>query len=398
MIKVRIKAVILLFVFIIAVWSFVLFIVPSKYSPFSKGPSGEKADTFEEEVYDPKTGTYKRKSMFPWCNNANADEVTRSLSVSLENFAGALFVGHTNPDTDSVASAIAAAYYYNGKAATAGLINPETTLVLQKFNLEVPPLVSTFPPDQHACLVDFNQRTQLVPYISEDNVVCVIDHHAMQKDTVEISKPIHVEIKTWGSCSSVVAWKYFDTCREMPPEIAGVLLSGVISDTLYLRSPTTTIADQRAVERLAVIAKVKDTLGWAREMFTVKDQFGNMTIEQIVASDFKEFTISDKRVGFGVLETVNQAVQLARKTELLNAACDIKKRRRLDFTFFAIVDVLELRTNLLVCSKTEKEIALLAYSDAAVINDFQIDIGNRVSRKKEFIPSLQRQFRHFSSL
>lgn len=105
-------------------------------------------------------------------------------------------------------------------------------------------------PQRNVCLVDFQQQSQLNPAIPMGNIVGIIDHHALQSNTIVTEKPIFVDIRPWGCMSSIIAHNFAVQQRFLPKRIAGMLLSAVLSDTLNLRSPTTTPWDERVVAML----------------------------------------------------------------------------------------------------------------------------------------------------
>eukprot|EP01135_Chromosphaera_perkinsii_P002934 Nk52_evm45s230 gene=Nk52_evmTU45s230 len=310
-------------------------------------------------------------------------------SGAFEDFTDTVFIGHINTDTDSVASSIAAAHYYNGSVALASDINAETNLVLKRFGYSTP---KHFDEKRHGsdkiCLVDVNQRSQIPKGISTNNIVCIIDHHALQSEMVVVPHPIHIEIKPVGSCSTLVAWKYFDTNVFMPKKIAGLLLSGIVSDTLALKSSVTTQLDIKAAARLSRIAGVMDIVLWAKTMFASKSNVTRLGVMGTAKEDYKVFNIQNYRLGFSNIETVNPGPLVERLGEFKVASRAIKKAEKLDFFFVAFIDVIEFRSQIVLLGDSEKELATIAFPGAKIKNGL-LDSGKRVSRKKEFIPPFQ---------
>ena len=118
----------------------------------------------------------------------------------------AVFVGHLVTDLDSVAGAIGAAALYGGTAALASKVNSETQFALDYWGIEKPrPIEDIFKerPNADVCLVDHQQTSQMNPSIKSDQVVGVIDHHALQSKTIVTDKPIYIDIRPWGSMSTM---------------------------------------------------------------------------------------------------------------------------------------------------------------------------------------------------
>jgi len=178
-----------------------------------------------------------------------------------------VFIGHAQADTDSVVSAVAAAELFGGVASRASDLNGETKFVLEYWEIEQPQPFSEVSGDRPIVLVDHNQASQFAPGLDNSRVVGVIDHHALQSRTVETTKAAYVDIRPWGSTSTILAHTYLRKRRAIPPAIAGLLLSGILSDTLNLRSPTTTRSDRIMLDVLASLSGCKDTAHLAQEMF-----------------------------------------------------------------------------------------------------------------------------------
>ena len=155
----------------------------------------------------------------------------------------AVFVGHLVTDLDSVAGAIGAAALYGGTPALASPINSETVFAFQEWGVPMPQYIEDVieeNPKADVCLVDHQQTSQLNPCIPVDNIVGVIDHHALQSKTIVTGKPIYVDIRPWGSMSTIIAHTFLTHKRRPPKAVAGMLLCAILSDTLNLLGPTTT--------------------------------------------------------------------------------------------------------------------------------------------------------------
>lgn len=173
-------------------------------------------------------------------------EITVVPKVDLfvpEALKDAVFVGHLVTDLDSVGGAIGAAALYGGTAALASEVNSETAFALEEWNMEKPPTIEEVlkeNPNAKICLVDHQQTSQMNPAINPDNVVGVIDHHALQSKTIVTDRPIYIDIRPWGSMSTIIAHTFLTHQRRPSVKVAGMLLCAILSDTLNLQGPTTT--------------------------------------------------------------------------------------------------------------------------------------------------------------
>lgn len=212
-----------------------------------------------------------------------------------------LVFGHSNPDTDSIVSAIALAYFMEDAEARAqGSPNKETAFVLEKFGLDVPEVVESVA-GQKVALVDTTELTQLPADINEAEVVRVVDHHRL--GGLITAMPLNVDVRVWG-CTATVIWSlYIDIFKkEVPANIAGALACAIMSDTVLFKSPTTTEYDKRAVEELAKIAGIEDYEALGMEMLRVKSSIADDSAADLIDRDFKDFDFNGKKVGIGQVE------------------------------------------------------------------------------------------------
>jgi manganese-dependent inorganic pyrophosphatase len=145
--------------------------------------------------------------------------------------------------------------------------------------------------------------------------VGIIDHHALQSNTIVTEKPIFVDIRPWGCMSSIIAHNYAVQERFLPKNIAGMLLSAILSDTLNLRSPTTTPWDERVVAMLVQYLGVADVNELAARQFRAKSHsLSLMTPYSLVNGDVKMFKFDGGEVG---LRKLNPAVTRSSKALLV---------------------------------------------------------------------------------
>ena len=315
--------------------------------------------------------------------------------------AGAAFVGHIMTDLDSVAGAIGAAHLYGGDPAIASEVNTETEFALKEWGCALPATIEETllkAPSRNVCLVDFQQQSQLNPAIPMSNIVGVIDHHALQSNTIVTEKPIFVDIRPWGCMSSIIAHNFATQEKFLPKRIAGMLLSAILSDTLNLRSPTTTAWDERIVAMLVQYTKVKDVNELAARQFRAKSHsLSLMTPYALVNGDVKRFKFSSTKgtvtVAFAVVETTDAPASLARAAELAPEMRAVKAAdETVDAVLLAVVDIVALTSTLIVCGRVEASLATAAYG--GVVEDAEdksvatLALPGLVSRKKDFVPAL----------
>lgn len=309
----------------------------------------------------------------------------------------AIFCGHLVTDLDSIAGAIGAAELYGGVAARASDVNSETKFALNLFNISAPPpveelLVSL--PNAGVCLVDHQQTSQLNKSIDVDRIVGVIDHHALQNATIVTDKPIYIDIRPWGSMSTIIAHTFMTLQQRPTKSTAGMLLCAILSDTLNLQGPTTTEWDRLMVATLVEIAEVEDIQYLATQQFKAKSaELGLLSANELVNGDQKSFSFKTEKfngsIGFAVVETVDDEVILARQSELLEALKKDKASKGLSILFLAVVNIVQLRSGLLLCGEDEMSLAMAAFPQGYLQGDHTLlYLPNLVSRKKDFIPNV----------
>ena len=313
---------------------------------------------------------------------------------------GAFFCGHLMADLDSIAGAIGAAHLYGGRASRASGINSETKWALNKWKCEKPPTIEELlkeAPDNNICLVDFQQQSQLNPSIPMANIVGIVDHHALQSNTIVTEKPIFVDIRPWGSMSSILAHSYAVQEKHLPKNIAGMLLSAILSDTLNLRSPTTTNWDERMVSMLVQYLDIDDVNQLAARQFRAKSQdLSSMTAYQLINGDIKQFKFGDANdantvytIGYGVIETTDAEASLRRVDDLIPEMQVVGDEKKLTAMLLAVVDIVNMTSTLFIAGPAEESLAVAAYGGKPVDGKV-LELPGLVSRKNDFIPPLAR--------
>ncbi len=302
---------------------------------------------------------------------------------------------------------LGAAELYGGMAARASEVNSETEFCLKYWGITAPPPIEntlTQFPEAGVCLVDHQQVSQLNKAIVVERIVGVIDHHALQNATIVTDRPIYIDIRPWGSMSTIIAHNFFMLQRRPRKSTAGMLLCAILSDTLNLQGPTTTDWDRMIVAVLNEIAEVEDIQHLASQQFKAKSkELAGLTSSQLVNGDQKVFTfktqVFEGSVGFAVIETTDDDVILARKDELLVALSEDKSHKKLDILYLAVVNIVLLRSTLFMVGEDEKSLAFASfkpidYTSPDNSDPHLLDLGNLVSRKKDFIPAVTKAIKN----
>jgi manganese-dependent inorganic pyrophosphatase len=297
-----------------------------------------------------------------------------------------VWLGHLSPDTDTISSAIAAAELFGGEARRAGELNKETAYVLDYCGLEAPAMISQ-QDGQKVGLVDFNQKTQLHKYVSNDDIVAIIDHHAIQDQPITFNKAISMDIRPWGSAATILADRFEKMGKTMSSTTACVLLGGILSDTLIFESPTTCPQDKVYAEKLAKIAGIDDIVVFGTAMLEAKSDLADVDTYSILKLDFKHYEIKGKKVGFGVAETLLPEQLIERQASFLTEMKVEKAKQGLDYIFFAIVDTKAKQSHLVLFSQAEQDLASASYGESAA-SQWML-LPGAISRKSQLMPAIQ---------
>lgn len=303
-------------------------------------------------------------------------------------------VGHKNPDTDSVASAIAYADLkkkegYEAIAAIAGEANKGTKLVLEKFGVGMPEKIDfNEMPEVPVILVDHNESGQRAEGIIKENVLEVIDHHRFAD--FSSAQPIYIRVQPWGSTSSIIT-RMYQECNHIPERhIAGILLSAILTDTLMFKSPTTTPKDKEMAEWLNEIVGI-DMMEHANEIFKAKSDISDMPIIDVIKKDYKEFNFNDHiKTAVAVFETVDAEGPLGRKDEFKEELEKLKSEKGYDHLLFAVVDIIKQVATFI--PSDDRDAKLLKHVFGFDEKEGIVEVPGVVSRKKQIIPPLEEHF------
>lgn len=298
--------------------------------------------------------------------------------------------GHKSPDTDATASAIVWAWYLSQQGIEAtpyvlGTPNTEALFVLKHWGYTTPEVLTSISKEDEVVIVDTNNPEELFENINEAGVVQIIDHHKLVGG-IQTEAPIDITIKPLASTASVM---YFmmgsDEVADVPNEIAGLMLSCIISDTLEFRSPTTTDADKEMAAHLAHKLGI-DIAEYATKMFEAKSDISAFSDEELIKMDSKKYEASGKKYRVSVLETTAPKIVLDRKDSILKEINKVANDESLDDVLLFVVDILKEEATLFVPNNRVKEVAETKFN-ATVTSDLVV-LPGIVSRKKQIIPVL----------
>ena len=234
-------------------------------------------------------------------------------------------------------------------------------------------------------LVDHNEESQAVNGIEFADIQEIIDHHRL--GSLETLGPVFFRNEPVGCTATILYRIYKENDVEITKQIAGLLCSAIISDTLMFRSPTCTSIDRAAAEQLAQIAEI-NIEEYAKEMFAAGSNLGNKTADEIFYQDFKRFTVGDLKFGVGQINSMNDEELLALKHKILPFMKQVDAG--VDAIFFMLTDIFNETTEMLFYGKRAKQMLEEAYLLGA--EDFKEEgsctLRNVVSRKKQVIPAI----------
>jgi len=299
-----------------------------------------------------------------------------------------LIFGHKNPDTDTICSALAYADLKtqlgeNVEAVRLGAVSGETQFALDTFKAEAPRLVETVAGEvKTVILVDHNERQQSVSDIDQVRVTEVIDHHRIAN--FETSGPLYYRAEPVGCTATILNKLYKENGKSVPGNIAGLMVSAIISDTLLLKSPTCTEQDVAAARELAEIAGV-NLESYGLDMLKAGADLSDKTIEQLISLDAKEFQMGAHKVEIAQVNAVDTNDVLARQDELEAALNAIIEKKGLDLFLFVVTDILNNDSIGLALGSSAKAVEE-AYN--VTLTDNKAVLKGVVSRKSQIVPVL----------
>jgi len=303
-----------------------------------------------------------------------------------------LIFGHKNPDTDTICSAIAYADLKNklgveAEAVRLGNVSAETQFALDKFGASAPRLVETVASEaKQVILVDHNERQQSASDIDQVQVIEVIDHHRIAN--FETSAPLYYRAEPVGCTATILNKLYKENGVAIDKNIAGLMLSAIISDSLLFKSPTCTPEDVAAARELAEIAGV-DADKYGLDMLKAGANLIDKSIDELVSLDAKEFSMGSAKVEIAQVNAVDVNDVLSRQGELEEKLNGIIAAKGLDLFLFVVTDILN---NDSVGVALGKSASVVEQAYGVKLDGNKAILKGVVSRKSQIVPVLTDTF------
>ena len=237
-------------------------------------------------------------------------------------------------------------------------------------------------------LVDHNEKTQAVRGLEQAEILEIIDHHRI--GNIETAAPAFFRNQPVGCTATIIYSMYMENAVEIPADIAGIMLSAILSDTLAFRSPTCTNVDKIAAENLAKIAGITDIEGYATEMFTAGSNLRNKTAEEIFFADFKKFAGGNLTFGVGQISAMSREELSKAKDKVSGEMEKYLTEQKCDMLFFMLTNIMEESSGV-ICRGAGAQKALEKGFGKEVTDENGVYMRNLpgvVSRKKQMIPNL----------
>lgn len=299
--------------------------------------------------------------------------------------------GHKSPDTDSICSAISYANLLTqmGTPATpvcAGDANKETKYVLQHFGFEHPQIVTNWeefsPNSGNLYLTDHNESKQIIDGYKSMNMCGVIDHHRI--GDFETDGPVFIRMEPVGCTNTILTKLYIENNQEIPKNIAGLMLSAIISDTVLFRSPTCTETDKEMAHKLAAIAGV-DIESYGLDMLKAGADISDLTNDEIVRTDMKEFSEAGQTISIGQISVMDTTDVLAKQAELVAALETLRTANGYAASYIMVTNILDESTTLIYSGDVE---SVVVNAFGKNVKDNAVFLPNTMSRKKQIVPPI----------
>ena len=296
--------------------------------------------------------------------------------------------GHKSPDTDTICSSIVMADLQTkirGEKVVPcrlGEINEETKFALKKFKAEEPKLIEKVEEGQRVILVDHNEFSQSVEGIENAKIEAVVDHHRI--NNFETSEPLFYYAQPVGCTSTILFELYKANNIEIPAQMAGLMLSAIISDTLLLKSPKTTEKDKKALEELAKITDV-DVNIYGLDMLKAGTNLDKYTEDELIRLDAKKIEKEDIKYVIAQVNTVSIPDVLKRKEKIEQEINKEILAKGLSLFVFVITDIVNSNSEAIVLGDRVDAIA-----KTYEVNDNIAVMPGVVSRKKQVLPLVEK--------
>ena len=233
-------------------------------------------------------------------------------------------------------------------------------------------------------LVDHNEATQAVEGFDQAEILEIIDHHRI--GSLETSGPVYFRNQPVGCTATIITQMYDENGVDIPPQIAGLLLAAILSDTLAFRSPTCTPVDENAAKRLAKIAGV-DIEELSTEMFEAGEKLDGKTPEEVFLQDFKVFMCGDIRFGVAQGSYMTRKNLQAAQALLQPYLEEARNKQNVEDLYMLLTDVPK-EESVVICTGRYAAEVLSNGFESRPAADGSWTLPGVVSRKKQFIPAM----------
>ena len=296
--------------------------------------------------------------------------------------------GHKNPDTDSICSALVSEILdkKNGwnctKAVRLGNINKETKFVLDYLGIEPPMLIEKVEEGQAVCLVDHNEFNQSVDGIEKAKILSVTDHHRIAN--FETSEPLYYTAMPYGCTATILFEDFKRFGHKIEEKEATLMASAIISDTLLLKSPTTTEHDKKALEELGKIANI-DIEHYGLEMLKAGTDLSEYSAEELINIDTKRTEANGVVFQVSQVNTADIEEVLKNQDKLEEAIKDFIAKNGVNAFMFLITDIVTSNSEAIVLGD---RLDIVQKAFGKNIENNRMFLEGVVSRKKQITPAL----------
>ncbi len=293
--------------------------------------------------------------------------------------------GHKNPDTDSITSSLVMADFERklgnaeAKACRLGNVNKETEYVLNYLKIEAPELIENVEDGANVILVDHNSPSESIDNLNNVNILKVVDHHKL---ALETAYPLFYRAEPVGCTETVMYKLYKENGFTIDKTIASLMLSAIISDTLLLKSPTTTEDDKKAVEELSKISGI-NAESYGLEMLKAGTDLSSFSIDEILHLDAKKIDFKNVKAIVNQVNTADISDVMKMKKDLEDRMNEIIAEENLDLFMLLITDIVNSNSQVIALGKSA---SLVEKSYGVKLENNTALLKGVVSRKKQVVP------------
>ena len=298
-----------------------------------------------------------------------------------------LIFGHQNPDTDAICSSIVKQILCekqgnnNTRAVRIGNVNKETQYALDYVQVDAPELIQNVEEGQKVILVDHNEFTQSAEGIEKAKIIEVVDHHRIAN--FQTTEPLYYTARPFGCTSTILYNEFVQNGINIDKKEAILMASAIISDTLLLKSPTTTKFDEDALEQLEKIAGI-DIKEYGLELLKAGTDLDDFSEKELINLDAKKFEAKGVKCVIAQVNTVSIPDVLKRKAKLEEEMNNSIKENGIDLFVLAITDILNSNSQIIALGNRTDII-----EKSCKLEDNMALLEGVVSRKKQLLPMVE---------